>query len=171
MKRGFLATLLLALLACGASPENRLEAARAALAKGAYAQAAAAAREGLAAGASGATAWRLELAALEGEARGKQPKEALARLERLASEKPDQVKGALYVQTAGQLREAADSAGAIELLDAGGKRFPGDADVAGAIEKAKTTTDDAERARLCSLGYLACDDAPKKDASPEPANP
>jgi hypothetical protein len=171
MTRPLLATFLLVLLACGASPVDRLEAARAALAKGHYADAATAAREGLAAGAASATGWRLELAALEGEARGRQPREALARLERLATEKPDQVKSSLYLQTAGQLREAGDAAGAVDLLDAGKKRFPGDADVDGAIEQAKASTDDAERARLCSLGYLACDNVPKKSASPEPAKP
>jgi hypothetical protein len=169
MTRPLTAALVLFLVACGASPEDRLEAARDALAKGAYADAAAAAREGLAAGANGATAWRLELAALEGEARAKEAPAALARLERLAGEKPDQVKGALYVQTAGQLREAGDAAGAVELLDAGGKRFPGDADVAGAIEQAKASGGDAERAKLCSLGYIQCDD--KKGASPKPVEP
>jgi hypothetical protein len=177
MTRPLLSALLVLLfVACGASPEARLETARAALAKGAYAEAAAAAREGLAAGASGATAWRLELVALEGEARGKEAKDALARLERIAGEKPDQVKGALYVQTAGQVREAGDAPGAVEILDAGAKRFPGDADIAGAIEQAKASGNDAERARLCSLGYLACDDGAKKSSAPgastpEPAKP
>jgi hypothetical protein len=169
MARPLLFVSLALLLACGASPEDRLEAARAALAKGAYADAAATAGEGLAAGASGATAWRLELAALEGEARGKDGAAARARIERLAGEKPDQVKGPLYVQTAGQLREAGDAAGAVELLDAGLKRFPGDADLAKAIDAAKASGNDAERARLCSLGYLACDDAKPASGAAAPS--
>ena len=98
MARPLLFASLALLLACGASPEDRLEAARAALAKGSYADAAAAAREGLAAGASGATAWRLELAALEGEARAKDGAAARTRIERLAGEKPDQVKGPLLIE-------------------------------------------------------------------------
>ena len=171
MTRPLLLVSLALLLACGASPEDRLEAARAALAKGAYGDAAAAAREGLAAGAQGAVAWRLELAALEGEARGKDGAAARARIERLAGEKPDQVRGPLYVQTAGQLREAGDAPGAIELLDAGVKRFPGDGDIAKAIESAKASGDDAERARLCSLGYLACDDAKPSGGGAAPARP
>jgi hypothetical protein len=78
------------------------------------------------------------------------------------------VKGPLYVQTAGQLREAGDAPGAVELLDAGVKRFPGDADLAKAIEAAKASGNDAERARLCSLGYLACDDAKPGAEPPKP---
>jgi hypothetical protein len=142
------------LLACGAGPEQQLETAREKLASGDYAAAGAAADQGLAAGASGPTAWRLELAALESEARRAQSAEAQARLERLAAAWSAQVNGALYVQTAGQLKEAGDSAGAIGVLDAGAKRFPGDADIAGAIERAKASGSNAELERLRSLGYV-----------------
>lgn len=142
------------LLACGASPEDQLEKARGQLARGAYAEAAAAAAEGLAAGATGATAWRLELAALEGEARSAKTSEVLARLERLAGAWPEQTGGALYVQTAAQLKEAGDAAGAINVLDAGVKRFPQDADIARAIEQSKASGSSEEIDRLRSLGYV-----------------
>jgi hypothetical protein len=146
---------LVLLVSCSGGPEAKLEQARAQLASGDYAAAAASASEGLAAGAEGATAWRLELAALEAEARVAKGGDALARLERLAQgSRSGQVAGSLYVQTAGQLREAGDATGAIGVLDAGAKRFPGDADIARAIGQTKATASDAELERLRSLGYV-----------------
>jgi hypothetical protein len=154
MSRTVLAALLGALLACGAGPEAQLEEARSQLAKGAYAEAVAAAGAGLAAGAEGSVAWRLELVALEGEARGGRGAEVLARLERLAGPWSAQVSAPLYVQTAGQLKEAGDGAGAVSVLDAGAKRFPQDAAIAQAITQSKATGSDAELERLRSLGYV-----------------
>jgi predicted Zn-dependent protease len=153
--RSLVVVAVLSLLAaCGASPEQKLEQARGQLASGSYAEAEASAAAGLAAGAEGATAWRLELVALEAEARAKKTEAALARLERLAGAWAKQVGGSLFVQTAGQLREAGDSAGAIRVLDAGAKRFPEDADVKKAIAQAKVAGTDAEREQLRSLGYI-----------------
>jgi hypothetical protein len=146
---------LLLLLSCSGGPEAKLEDARAKLAAGDFAAAAAAAGEGLAAGAEGAVAWRLELAALEAEARGGKGDEALARLERLAGGPfAAQAGGSLYVQAAGQLRESGDASGAVDVLDSGAKRFPQDADIARAIEQAKASGSDAELERLRSLGYV-----------------
>lgn len=152
----FLASVALALLlGCGAGPERQLEHARESLASGDYAAAASAANAGLASGAQGATAWRLELIALESEARGARGSEALARLERLAAGgQSAQLNAPLYVQTAGQLKEAGDAAGAVSVLDAGVKRFPGDADLVGAIERSKASGSSAEVERLRSLGYV-----------------
>ena len=141
------------LAACGAGPEQRLEEARDALARGAYPEAAAAAEKGLGA-ADGATAWRLELVALEAEARGGKTAEVLARLERLAGAWSEQLTGSLYVQTAGQVKESGDVAGAISVLDAGAKRFPQDADIATAIAQAKASGTAAELEALRSLGYV-----------------
>jgi hypothetical protein len=145
---------VLVLLACGAGPEDLLEEARGHLAARDWAAAADAASRGLAGGAEGSTAWRLELAALEGEARGGKGAEARARLDRLAGTSPAQVQPALYVQTAGQLKEAGDAAGSVDVLDAGAKRFPGDGAIAQAIERSKTTGDAAELERLRTLGYV-----------------
>ncbi len=142
------------LLACGAGPQDHLETARQRLAAGDYEEAAAAAARGLEAGAEGSTAWRLELAALEGEARSGKTTEVLARLDRLAEAWSAQVDGVLYVQTAGQVRESGDATGAIGVLDAGAKRFPEDADIARAIEQLKATGSDDEIDRLRSLGYV-----------------
>ena len=154
MRRAAALALLWTLFACGADPEAELEQARASLAGGDYAGAAAAASRGLAAGAEGATAWRLEVAALEGEARGGKTAEVLARLGRLAESWSAQLTGALYVQTAGQVKEAGDAAGAISVLDAGAKRFPEDLDIARAIDQLKATGSADEIDRLRSLGYV-----------------
>jgi hypothetical protein len=141
-------------VSCGADPAAELEKAREHLASGDYAAAAAAATQGLAAGAEGPTAWRLELVALEGEARGGKTAEVLARLDRLNQAWSEQVSGPLYVQTAGQVKEAGDAAGAISVLDAGVRRFPADADIARAIAQLKATGTDAELDQLRSLGYV-----------------
>src|SRR5262245_52708911 len=156
-------------LACGAGPEQQLEKARSALAAGKPAEATAAASAGLAAGAQGATAWRLELAALEGEARGKQTDAAIARLARLAASHPDQVKGPLYAQTAGQVREAGDGAGSIRVLDAGARQFPQDAEIAKAIEQAKASGDREQRSQLETLGYIQKPSSPPTPPPPPPS--
>lgn len=143
-----------ALAACGATPEGQLEKARSALSGGDYAAATEAADQGLAAGAEGAVAWRLELTALEGDARRARTAEVLARLERLAGAWTEQVTGALYVQTAGQVKEGGDAQGAIGVLDAGAKRFPEDADITRAIEQLEASGTDEEIERLRSLGYV-----------------
>ena len=154
MRRLLLLAVASLLAACGASPEQRLEQARGQLASGSYAEASASASAALAAGAEGATAWRLELVALEAEARGKKTEAVLARLERLAGAWAKQVGGSLFVQTAGQVRDAGDPAGAIQVLDAGAKRFPEDADVQKAIAQAKAGGTAAELEQLRSLGYI-----------------
>lgn len=145
---------VVALIACSGSPEAQLEEARQQLAAGAYAEAAATANAGLAAGAEGPVAWRLELTALEGEARTAESAAVVSRLERLAGSHAAQVTGPLYVQTAGQVKEAGDAEGAIGVLDAGAKRFPDDADIAQAIERLKATGSSEELERLRSLGYV-----------------
>lgn len=157
MLRSLLALVLplLLLCACGAGPEAHLEKARADLAKGDYAAAAAAAAAGLTGGAEGATAWRLEAVALEAEARTAKTADAVARLQRLASGPfAAQLTGPLYVQTAGQVKEAGDAAGAISVLDLGAKRFPQDADIAQAIARSKQSGSNEEIERLRSLGYV-----------------
>jgi len=146
--------IVLVLFACSVSPEDQLEQARRHLAAGAYSDAAAAAEAGLAAGAEGSIAWRLELAALEGEARTAETAAVLVRLERLAASHAAQVTGSLYVQTAGQVKEAGDADGAIGVLDAGAQRFPEDASIAQAIDRLKASGSSDEIERLRSLGYM-----------------
>jgi hypothetical protein len=154
MSRLAVLALVVTLASCAVGPEEQLEKARGYLAQGAYAEAAAAATQGLAAGAERSVAWRLELAALEGEARGGKTAEVLARLDRLAQAWSNQVTGSLYVQTAGQVKEAGDAAGAVSVLDAGAKRFPEDPDIAQAIAQSKAAGTPEEIERLRSLGYV-----------------
>ena len=142
------------LTACGGGPEAKLEQAKDALAKGAYDDALTAAAAGISGGAEGAVAWRPELASLEAEARGGKAPAVQARLERLASTKPEQVPASLYVQSAGQLKDGGDAVGAISVLDAGAKRFPTDSNLTRAIEQAKASGSAAELEHLRSLGYL-----------------
>lgn len=152
MLRALVFTLL---VACGGtSPEKQLESAQAALASGDWAAASTAVTQGLAAGAEGTTAWRLELVGLEAQARGKMGAEALATIERLAGADSAQVKAALYLQTATQLTEAGDGANAVAILDAGLKRFPEDEGLKKAIDQAKAGGDDASMQQLRSLGYI-----------------
>lgn len=148
--------LAVGLAACGGtSPEQFLETAQTEIAAGNFDAAAKASADGLAAGAAAATAWRLELIGLEASARAGKVDAALATLERLAGAHPDRVKGALYVSTAGQVKDSGDGAGAITILDAGAKRFPKDADVAKAIEQAKSASEGSEEMEMLrSLGYL-----------------
>lgn len=146
--------VLVVLVSCGSGPEAQLEKARSHLASGDYAEATAAAERGLEAGAEGPTAWRLELVALEGEARGGKTADVLARLGRLTEAWSAQVTGALYMQTAGQVKEGGDASGAISVLDAGARRFPDDGDIARAIDQLKATGSDDEIERLRSLGYV-----------------
>jgi len=146
--------LLSMLAACRGDPAGELEKAREHLAGGDYAGAVAAASRGLTVGAEGSIAWRLELVALEGEARGGKTEDVLARLDRLAGAWPAQVTGPLYVQTAGQLKETGDAAGAVRVLDAGARRFPEDADITRAIAQAKAAGTAEELEALRSLGYV-----------------
>ncbi len=154
MPRAAVLALLFTLISCSGSPEDQLEKARGQLAGGDYAGAAATAGQGLAAGAEGSTAWRLELVALEGEARDGSAADALARLDRLAERWSDQVTGALYVQTAGQVKEAGGASDAISVLDAGARRFPEDEDIARTITQLQQSGSDEELERLRSLGYV-----------------
>ena len=64
------------------------------------------------------------------------------------------MKGPLYAQTAGQVKEAGDGAGAVQVLHAGAQRFPQDTDITKAIEQAKVSGDSDELKKLKSLGYV-----------------
>ena len=70
---------------------------------------------------------------------------------------PNQVSAALYRSLADKLKTAGDVPGAIEILTAGGQRFPAEhasfADAIGALKDA-APLDPAQVQRLKALGYL-----------------
>ncbi|MDJ0786981.1 MAG: hypothetical protein QNK05_09270 [Myxococcota bacterium] len=152
-----LCVLLMALaLACSASPQGQLADARAALADADYAAAIDAAEAGLAGGPDEVTAWGLELVKLEALARTGEGEAVVALLDRLGSERPNDVPPSQYSATADQLRVAGKGPEAIQVLDLGMKRFPGDDVIAGLIDaSAKApSADGGELDMLRSLGYV-----------------
>ncbi|MDP6935235.1 MAG: hypothetical protein QGG40_20110 [Myxococcota bacterium] len=141
-------------LACGSGADQHLQTTQDALSTGAWADAITAADAGLAADLDEASNWRLYLMGLEAHARSGDAGKATEIIEQMAGKHPDRVTGKLYVSTAAQIKETGDSTGAINLLDAGAKRFPDDAEIAKAIEDAKASGSDAELEQLRSLGYM-----------------
>lgn len=158
--RPFCALLMIlalpACLACSASAPEQLADARQALADATYDDAIAAADAGLAAGPDEVTEWGLSLVRLEALARSGQGEETLALLERLAAERPKSVLSSQYSATADQLRVAGQGPVAIQVLDLGMKRFPGDPVLTALIDaSAKApSADGGELDMLRSLGYV-----------------
>jgi tetratricopeptide (TPR) repeat protein len=138
----------------GASASDHLKKAEEAMAAGDYAGAASEASQGLSSEPDEATRWRLELAALEAQARAGDATAAKATLERLAGDASSRVQASHYVSTADQLKAAGQGKTAIEVLDLGLARFPGDAALTKAIEQAKAGGGADELEALRSLGYL-----------------
>lgn len=155
--RSLCAVLLAALLAgCAPSAQESLADARSQLADASYADAVASAEAGLAAGPDAVTAWGLELALLEARARDGRGAAALAQLERLAEVHPERLPPTQYSAVAYQLRTGGDGPAAIQVLDLGVKRFPGDPNLERLIADSKTApgVDAAELQMLKSLGYI-----------------
>ena len=148
--------ILLLALACGKSASDYLEAAREELDGGQLDPAIADAGEGLRASPDDKTEWGLELVILEAYARSGRASETNAKLEELANKHPDRVKPALYVEKADQLKGAGKAAESIDTLHAGDKRFPDDAGIDAALDKAtkESANDPAALERLKSLGYI-----------------
>jgi predicted Zn-dependent protease len=147
-------TLLHLLLGCGVGAEERLESAQKNLQSGQYDPAIDDAGQGLQASPDDRTAWGLELVILEASARSGKAAETAAKLEQLATKHPDRVTPSLFSGSAQQLEDAGKTAEAIEILDAGLKRFPDDPTLASEVEKAKQAGDPAALERLKSLGYI-----------------
>lgn len=145
--------LALTLFACGGpSAAVALDQATAKLAAGDYVGAEEIAANGIATKAGDPMVrWKLELARLEAQARGRQSDAARISVERIATEYAGQVTGELYATTASQLRDAGDPAAASAVLEAGLKRFPGDLAVIGAIDTQRSGTDVE---LLKQLGYV-----------------
>jgi tetratricopeptide (TPR) repeat protein len=159
--RGYLVLALSGLLAmglasCTESAQDSLGEARAALADARYDEALAAAEVGLANPADEVITWGLELVKLEALARGGQGEPALAQLQKLAAERPENVPADQYAAIADQLRGAGAGPEAIVVLDSGLKRFPEDAELLRQIEAAKAApaAGSEELEMLKTLGYV-----------------
>jgi tetratricopeptide (TPR) repeat protein len=142
-------------LGCGHSAQDELAIARQALADADYEEALAAADSGLAEAPDEKTAWGLELVKLEALARGGHGTAARAQLNALAERHPDRVPVTQYSATAHQLRSAGQKPEAIEVLDAGVKRFPDESMLVRLIGAEDSAgMESAELDMLRSLGYV-----------------
>jgi tetratricopeptide (TPR) repeat protein len=142
-------------LGCGGSAHDELTAARGALADADYEDALAAANSGLADDPDDTTQWGLELVKLEALARGGDGAGAAAQLNALAERHPNRVPVTQYSATAHQLRAAGRKPEAIEVLDAGVKRFPDEAMLVRLIGAEDSEgMESAELDMLRSLGYV-----------------
>ncbi len=140
---------------CGGDERDALSDARSKLSDAAYRDAAAAAEAGLGRSPDAVTAWGLELVKLEALARGGDAEAVKAQLEQLARRHPERVPATQYSATAHQLRTAGQRAAAIEVLDMGLQRYPGNATIERLIgQAAAAEVDSAELEMLRSLGYI-----------------
>lgn len=104
-----------------------------------------------------AAAWRLEQLRLEALAKSGKGADVKRELERLAGTYPAQVNASLYRSLADKAKAAGDTAGAIDVLTAGDKRFPAEhASFVEAIDALKSSgsLDPAQVQKLKALGYL-----------------
>ena len=156
MRRFCILAMALALGACAQSARESLDEARQALAESRYADAIVAADTGLSGDADAVTTWGLELVKLEALARDGRGDETLAQINGLAAARPEQMPATQYAATADQLRAAGQGAAAIQVMDAGLKRFPEDQALLDQIEQVKAApapgSDELEMLR--SLGYV-----------------
>ena len=101
-----------------------------------------------------AKAWRFESMRLSALADGGKGADVMTALTRLSGAYDKQLTAALYQSLADKLRAAGDGEGAVNVLDAGKKKFPADPSFEAAIEALKSSADPAEIERLKALGYL-----------------
>ena len=104
-----------------------------------------------------AAALRLEEIRLEALAKAGKGAEVKLELERVATAYPKNVGASLYRSLADRVKTAGDTAGAIDILLAGDKRFPADhASFQEAIDGLKATggVDPEQIEKLRKLGYL-----------------
>ncbi len=104
-----------------------------------------------------ALVWQAQQIKLQALARSGDGAQASALLEQLAGEYAVQVKSPLYMSVANELKKAGQTSAAIDVLDAGKKRFADEGEkFLAAIQELQTTVelDPAEIEKLKALGYL-----------------
>jgi hypothetical protein len=142
------------------SPAEQADVAQAALSQGDFATARAAAQAALSSRAVAgdkALTWKLERIGLEAAAGEGKGADVLAGVDRLAADFPTQMTAELYAKLGNRLADGGDALGALDLVDAGKRRFPEQATAFdGLIEslKDKAEGDSAVMDKLRSLGYL-----------------
>lgn len=149
--------VLTLLIGCGGKSADDLRGeAQKALDGGDAAKAMQLADEGLkTAGSDKAMAWRLQQIRLDAMAKNKQGAQVAKELEGLSKDYAAQITAALYRSLADKARAAGDNTGAIDILDAGFKKFPEDTSFQQAIDQLKAgavSPDEVEK--LKALGYL-----------------
>jgi len=101
--------------------------------------------------------WQAQQIKLQALARGGDGAKASTLIETLAGQYAAQVKSPLYITVANDLEKAGQTSSAIDVLDAGNKRFPDETEkFLAAIKDLQTTTemDPEEIEKLKALGYL-----------------
>ncbi len=150
-----LVVLVAVVCACQKSGHEHLEQARSSLAGASYDEALAAAEAGLKASPSKVDAWALELVKLESYARGGNGEGTKQQLEMLASSYPEQLSPTDYSSSAQQLQAAGEGPAAIEVLDLGMNRHPGDELIDKMLTDAVSADPSPEELEMLrSLGYI-----------------
>jgi len=150
--------LAAALCGCGKTADEHLADARRALADAAYPEAIAAADAGLRETPGAKTLWGLELLKLEAQARAGQGEAARDQLAKLVELYPDRIPVTQYSATAYQLQSAGQGAAAIEVLDMGAQRHPGNPAIERLIAASRSgDVAPAELEMLKTLGYIESD--------------
>ena len=147
--------LAVALCGCEKTAHEYLVDARQELADAAYPEAIAAAAAGLRETPGVRTRWGLELVKLEAHARAGQGEETKGQLKNLVGLYPDRIPATQYSATADQLQSAGQGAVAIEVLDMGMQRYPGNPTLERLIGASRSVgSDSAELEMLRTLGYI-----------------
>ncbi|MDJ0846942.1 MAG: hypothetical protein QNK04_01035 [Myxococcota bacterium] len=145
-----------ALCGCGSSAGDHLAEAREELATASWSAAIEAADAGLESDPDDVTRWGLELVKLEALARAGEGARAKLQLERITRLHPDHVPPTQFSATADQLRTAGAGPEAIEVLDMGLARHPGDRTlermIGGASSSGESSPEELEMLR--KLGYI-----------------
>ena len=154
-----IATALVA--GCGPKVEDLVEKAQAALDAGDHESALSLGDQGLSLaaqkGSDARVVLRLKKIRIQAFARSKRGGEASTALEAAAEAHPGQVPSSLYFSAAVEANESGDAPGAVEILDAGLKRFPDERvsfDEKIALLKEQAGGDEDLTNKLESLGYL-----------------
>jgi tetratricopeptide (TPR) repeat protein len=157
LRHATLALVLAFAIGCGEKAADVKEAAQAALDAADYPTAIAQADKAIGMAADDrAMVWQSQQIKLQALARSGDA-QTLSLLEQLAGTYQDQVKSPLYLSVGSELKKAGQTSAAIDVYDAGNKRFPDESETfLAAIQELQEAgdMDPAEIEKLKALGYL-----------------